>query len=159
MARRKHRRWANRVAWCCLGLAAGFGGCRATPEAAEPASAQTLQRVSVAPFRSQSSAHVRLSAALAESLAARLSRLPGLSAAVEGSSPKPDFRLGGELAVGDGRMMIAVRLYGSEGAEPVWSGTFWRKDSLDTALVTDLAEGVAEAMAGHLVRRAAAARR
>ena len=108
--------------------------------------------MSVAAFQAHSPEQRVLGSALAESLATRLARLPGLSARVAGSERAPDFQVQGDLTHRDGRLVIAVRLYGTEPREPVWSGTFWSKDSLDTALVSDLAQGLAEAVYGQLAR-------
>jgi TolB-like protein len=126
---------------------------------AESDRAEGLQQVTIAPFQAHSAEQRALSTVLAESLATRLARLPGLSATVAGSERAPDFQVQGDLTVRDGRLVIAVRLYGTEPRVPVWSGTFWSKDSLDTALISDLAQGLAEAVYGQLARGDAPAAR
>jgi TolB-like protein len=114
--------------------------------------AEGLQQVTIAPFEVHSAGQRALSTVLAESLATRLGRLPGLRAIVASGERAPNFRVQGDLTHRDGRLVIAVRLYRPEAREPLWSGTFWRKDSLDTALVSDLAQGLAEAVYGQLAR-------
>lgn len=96
------------------------------------------------------------SAAFAESLAARLSRMPGLTVRVGGSSfgSHTEFTVRGDVTARDGRLVIAARLYRDTGRDAVWTSTFWRNDALTSDLVGDLAGGVAEAVYGHLARNA-----
>ena len=96
-----------------------------------------------------------MSTALADSLASALSRLPGLTAEVAEASA-PVYAVLGDLSVRDGRLVIAARLYEGSRTEPLWSSTFWRRAELDTELVNDLAQGVAEAVYGEVARRALA---
>lgn len=70
-----------------------------------------------------------------------------------------DFTVRGEIAARDGRLVIATRLHQSGGDEILWTATFWRKDSIDSGLVSDLATGLAEAIYGQLAREAVTAKR
>lgn len=96
-----------------------------------------------------------MTAALADSLASALSRLPGIAADV-GEGAEYDYDIRGDLSVRDGRLILAVRLYRSRGTEPLWSSTYWRHAELSSELVTDLAQGVGEAVFGEVARRALA---
>ena len=122
------------------------------------APASSAQRVTVDPFSSHGPASQLSGRALAESLAARLTGMPGLAVRVAGSGfgPGPDLTVGGDIALRDGRLVITARLFTQAGSAPLWTATYWRKDSLSPELVDDLSAGVAEAIAGHLVRRGAA---
>lgn len=96
------------------------------------------------------------SAAFAESLAARLTRMPGLTVRVGGSSfgSHTEFTVRGDVAARDGRLVIAARLYRDKEKDAVWTSTFWRADALTSNLVGDLAGGVAEAICGQIARSA-----
>jgi hypothetical protein len=122
--------------------------------AAAPAASGEVQILSVLPFEPDSSARGHLSAALADSLVARLATLPGLEVRIgsAGLGRSSDLTVRGNLSVRDGRLVIAARLYGTENSVPLWTATFWRKESLNAELVTDLAQGLAEAIYGHLAR-------
>jgi TolB-like protein len=108
----------------------------------------------VIPFRAASSNLEPLGATLAESLASRLTRLPGLTATVqrEWLGRSSEFTVRGEVAARDGRFVVTAQLEGGSGNTSLWTGTLWRKDSLDSALVSDLAASLAEAIYGHLAR-------
>jgi len=91
----------------------------------------------------------------AESLAARLERLPGLDVHVSAVGDQhSDFRLRGDVTAKDGRLVIAARLYRADEQQPLWTATFWRGDEPSPNLVADLAADVAEALYGHLGRSA-----
>lgn len=92
----------------------------------------------------------------AESLAARLARMPGLTVRVGSSSfgSHTEFTVRGDVTARDGRLVIAARLYRNTERDAVWTATFWRTDSLTSDLVGDLAGGVAEAIYGQLARDA-----
>lgn len=96
------------------------------------------------------------SAAFAESLAARLARMPGLTVRVGGSSFGflSEFTVRGYVTARDGRLVIAARLYRDSQQDAVWTATFWRDDAPDPNIVNDLAADVAEALYGQLARRA-----
>jgi len=113
-----------------------------------------LQHLSILPFDADSAARRQLAAALADSLVARLATLPGLDARVgsAGFGRSSDLTIRGNLAARDGRLVITARLYGAQDQDPLWTATFWRKESLNAELVTDLSQGLAEAIYGHLAR-------
>ena len=94
--------------------------------------------------------------AFAESLAARLSRMPGLTVRLASDSfaPRTGFTIRGDVSARDGRLVIATRLYRRGGEDALWTATFWRTDSLTSDLVSDLAAAVAEAVYGQLARSA-----
>lgn len=100
------------------------------------------------------------SAAFAESLGARLARMPGLTVRLAGGSfgLRSQFTVRGDVTARDGRLVIAARLYGNTDRDAVWSATFWRSDSMTSDLVGDVAGGVAEAIFGQLARAAVAAK-
>jgi len=93
---------------------------------------------------------------VAESLVARLAGVQGLQARVAAAEETAgaDFVVRGEIGLRDGRLVIATRLHQAEATEVIWTATFWRKDSLDSDLVGDLASGLAEAIYGQLAREA-----
>lgn len=115
------------------------------------------QRVTVDPFRFQAEGQHWSGEVLAESLAARLAGVPGLAVRVAGGSfgPGPDLTVGGDISLRDGRLVITARLFAESVKEPLWTATYWRKDSLSPELVGDVSAGMAEAIAGHLVRHGA----
>lgn len=98
---------------------------------------------------------------MAESLAARLGGLQGLQARVEAAwkAAGADFVVRGVIGLRDGRLVIVTRLYQTAVVQEIWTATFWRKDSLDSELVGDLASGLAEAIYGQLAREAIATKR
>ena len=124
--------------------------CRDPRAAAE--TGMPSRRVGIVPFRSEYPGRELLGGVLADSLVARLEPLPSLSAGVGTSGS--DYTIQGDIAIKDNRLVIAARLYETGGAIPLWSATFWRKDSLTTELVGDLAAGIAEALLGHMGRAA-----
>jgi TolB-like protein len=98
---------------------------------------------------------------VAESLATRLTGVQGLQARVaqSGEASGADFIVRGDIAARDGRLVIATRLHQADRDEVLWTATFWRKDSVDSDLVGDLAAGLAEAIYGQLAREAVTAKR
>jgi TolB-like protein len=98
---------------------------------------------------------------VAESLAARLAGVQGLEARVASAEETAgaDFVVRGEIGARDGRLVIATRLHESGVVQEIWSATFWRKESLDSDLIGDLASGIAEAIYGRLAREAISTKR
>lgn len=87
----------------------------------------------------------------AESLSARLARTPGLSVPTGGA----EFTVRTDATTRDGRLVVATRLYRRNEDQPLWSGTFWRRDDAATTMVDAVAADVTEALFGYLGRRAA----
>jgi len=114
------------------------------------------RRIVVTPFRADSSRRESQGRAVAESLAARLDGVQGLQARVAAGEETAgaDFVVRGEIGSRDGRLVIATRLHHVGVTEQIWTATFWRKDSLDSELVGELASGLAEAIYGQLAREA-----
>ncbi len=122
-----------------------------------PSSTGPLTTLMVEEFHTGDPApRVWTAAAFAESLAARLARMPGLTVRVGGGSfgSETEFTVRGDVTAREGRLVIAARLYRVPGRDAVWTATFWRADSLTSDLVGDLAGGVAEAVYGALARSA-----
>ena len=108
-------------------------------------------------FRAPDSVAMVLAATMfAESLAAHLERMPGLEVRVVTGIPREstDFTLRGNITMQGGRLLIASRLYEKDEEPPIWTGTFWRSPLADSSIVDDLASEMAEALYGHLARRA-----
>jgi hypothetical protein len=91
----------------------------------------------------------------AESLAARLRRMPGLEIQIAdaGAGHTSEFILRGDATLREGRLVIATRLFQQEKRSPVWTATYWASDTASTSLVQEVASGVAEALYGQLARR------
>jgi len=107
-------------------------------------------------FRTPGSAAIAwVQTSFAESLAARLRRMPGLEVRVATATPpvRTAFILRMDLGLQDGRLVIASRLYETGEEPPVWTATFWRDRAAHSNLVDDLAAEVAEALYGHLALR------
>jgi TolB-like protein len=137
-------------------LLAGLRGRWASaPERSPATSSGMAASLTVEPFAASDAPRGWSSAALAESLAARLARAPGLAVRTAGGSfgPHADFRVRGEVTGQDGRLVIAARLYRDGERDALWTATFWRGDSLTSDLVSDLAGAVVEAVYGALARR------
>jgi TolB-like protein len=115
--------------------------------------------LAVVPFRTGTPAPRSWAATVfAESLAARLARIPGLEPHVStGGAGSSDFVLRGEVSAKDGRLVVATRLIDQSNGETVWTATFWRTDAPNPNLAGELAADVAEALYGHLARRAVTA--
>ena len=94
------------------------------------------------------------SIAFADSLAARLGQLDGLSTEVTGARAGADFTLSGDVRLSDGRLVISTRLVHSRDRTTVWSGTFWRSQNPTHNFVDDVAAGVAQALYADVARRA-----
>ncbi len=94
--------------------------------------------------------------AYADSLAARLGRMPGLTVRPAGGrfGPHSEFTVRGDVTARDGRLVVAARLFRRPSGDAVWTATFWRTDSLTSDLVSDLGAAVAEAVYGQLARSA-----
>jgi len=138
-----------------IGVATDWGRQRSTPEPRAGSGPTTT--LAVEAFHTGNPApRSWTSAAFAESLAARLARMPGLTVRVGGGSfgSATEFSVRGDVTARDGRLVIAARLYRVPGRDAVWTATFWRTDSLTSDLVGDLAGGVAEAVYGALARSA-----
>jgi hypothetical protein len=106
-------------------------------------------RVLVVPFDADPAPSGWSGAALAESLAVRLSAAPGLDAAVAGNrSADADYLLEGDVAADSGRVVIALRLRPAGQRAATWSATFWRRDLTEPTLVGDLARSVIDAVIG-----------
>jgi hypothetical protein len=94
------------------------------------------------------------STAFADSLAARLGELEGLSTEVTGPRKTADFTLSGDVRLSEGRLVISTRLVHSSDRMTVWSGTFWRSENPTHSFVDDVAAGVAQALYADIARRA-----
>jgi hypothetical protein len=92
--------------------------------------------------------------AFADSLAARLGRIGGLSARVASHAGSEDFVVDGQVTLQHQRLVITARLRDQSTGEIVWTSTIWRADAPDEELASDVAADVAEALYGHLARRA-----
>jgi hypothetical protein len=145
---------ARRRAWT-VGLAAGLVvvasvaviARRRAPVWADFAGRGT--RILVMPFDADPALSGWSGAALAESLAARLSAAPGLDAAAAAAqSGDADYLLEGDVAADSGRVVIALRLRPAGQRAAAWSATFWRRDLAEPTLVGDLARAVIEALGG-----------
>ena len=91
------------------------------------------------------------SSAFAESLATRLSLVPGLRAVVGGKGSS-HYSLRGNVAMREGRLILATQLGRDVGRDTVWTATFWRSASASATLLSDLAAAVAEAAVNNKVQ-------
>ena len=136
-------------------VAAASAWGRRTTAAPNPSNSLTIT-LAVEAFRTTNSdSRSRVSTVFADSLSARLARLPGLTVRPPGGTfgPHTDFTVRGDVAARDGRLVIAARLYRRDGGkDAVWTATFWRSDSLTSGLVSDVAAAIAEATYGQLAR-------
>jgi len=117
------------------------------------------RRIVVTPFQADSAERDLQGRAVAESLSVRLAGVQGLQARLGLEAEGADFVVRGEIGARDGRLVIATRLQQAGASEVLWTATFWRKDSLDSELIGDLAAGVAEAIYGRLAREAVTMKR
>jgi TolB-like protein len=128
------------------------GSFRAQPVMAKPG--LTLA-VSVEPFELSDSVTGHWQpAAFAESLASRLSEVPGLHAQAMRSSNGAQYTLRGRVTLQDGRLVLATRLGRGAANDTVWTATFWRNPASANSILPDLAAAVAEAVFGETVRLA-----
>jgi hypothetical protein len=112
-------------------------------------------------FSGADSQAIRWSAeTFADSLAARLAAVEGLSTRVISANASADgFSLNGDFRVSDGRLVLSTRLMHSGEDIPVWSGTFWRSENSLGNFVDDVAAGVAQALYADIARRALTTRK
>lgn len=98
------------------------------------------------------------SAVFAESLAVRLSRVPGLHA-VRSRQAGARYALHGTVTTKEGRLILATHLSRAGQRDTVWTTTFWRSAVASGTLVSDLATAVAEAVISSAVQESLAPRR
>jgi hypothetical protein len=128
-----------------------WGPFRQEPVASQPGLSVTI---GVEPFETSDSIPASWqSAAFAESLAIRLSLVPGLRAEATGASGAR-YTLRGRVAMQDGRLVLATRLGRDAERDTVWTATFWRNPASASSILPDLASAVAEAVFGETVRQA-----
>jgi hypothetical protein len=97
------------------------------------------------------------STAFADSLASRLSMVRGIQATSQTGDAR--FVLRGNVAMKEGRLILATRL-GREGKrDTVWTATFWRSASSGNSVLSDLAAAVAEAVFSETTRETLAPKR
>ena len=97
------------------------------------------------------------STAFADSLASRLSMVRGIQATSQTGDAR--FVLRGNVAMKEGRLILATRL-GHEGKrDTVWTATFWRSASSGNSVLSDLAAAVAEAVFSETTRETLAPKR
>jgi len=90
------------------------------------------------------------SAGFADSLATHLSLMPGIEATANASDAR--YVLRGNVAMKDGRLILATRLGRDSERDTVWTATFWRSATSSATLLSDLAAAVAEAAINETVR-------
>lgn len=94
------------------------------------------------------------SVAFAESLATRLSLVPGLQAQTVTAESGSRYTLHGRITMQDGRLVLATRLGRDAKHDTVWTATFWRNPASGTSILPDLASAVAEAVMNETIRQA-----
>lgn len=120
--------------------------------ASVPANTVPATSVGVAPFDTPGPGSLSsLPSALADSLADRLSRIPGLTVrSRSGTVSTAEFVVRGEVAVREGQLVIHLRLHRRGMRNATWTATFWRENALTSGLVSDLAGSIGEAIYGQL---------
>lgn len=135
----------------------GATGCKARDRWAGPA---VDRHVLVMPFQPDSDSRAGKGRAVAESLVVRLGKVAGLDVRLDTQEDgSADFTIRGEIASRDGRLVVATRLHPQNTKDVLWTATFWRRDLVDSALVSDLTTGLAEAIYGQIAREATSARK
>lgn len=143
------------VALSLAGLVAAsamrWGPFAPEPVALKPGLTVTL---AVEPFETADSIPANWqSTAFAESLASRLSLVPGLEVrAMRENGAR--YTLRGRVSMQDGRLVLATRLGRDAGSDTVWTATFWRNAAAANSILPDLAAAVAEAVFSETVREA-----
>jgi hypothetical protein len=113
--------------------------------------------LSVEPFAIGDSVPVSWnSTTFAESLASRLSGVPGLRAST--TERNGHYSVQGSVAMKEGRLILAARLR-KPGRDTVWTATFWRSAPASATLLSDLTAAVAEAAVNTRVQESLAAKR
>lgn len=96
-------------------------------------------------------------AGFADSLATQLSVVPGIHATTTRSGAR--YVLRGNVAMKDGRLILATRLGRDGERDTVWTATFWRSTTSGSSVLTDVATAVAEAVMSENVKQTLNARR
>jgi hypothetical protein len=93
----------------------------------------------------------------ADSLAAQLSMVRGIQATTGGSSTR--FVLRGNVAMKEGRLILATQLGRDGERDTIWTATFWRSATSGSSVLSDLAAAVAEAVFSESARESLASKR
>ncbi len=97
------------------------------------------------------------STAFADSLASRLSMVRGIQATSNTRDAR--FVLRGNVAMKEGRLILATRLGHVGRRDTVWTATFWRSATSGSSVLSDLAAAIAEAVFSETTRETLAPKR